>query len=235
MVPRVTARRQPSYSAAGTLRGAECRLRRATQRTPPATQPHPEGTGCRARGALAPRRAATGTFGSPTWHFPKVPSRSRGIPACRRVPVLWERRRRPRPVRTPTIPAFGPPRSLSRASERGLWGNANVGRILAGSRRWNPAMSSRTHSPATSLASRPATRVPGTAVFGCAEPCWDRPWQKVERPSTPTSGQKPRLRPASGRGVREPPPSHAGRPAGCQPHGRRLFPDAPLERRPQAG
>ena len=165
---------------------------------PPATQPHPEGTGCRARGALAPRRAATRTFGSPTWHFPKVPSRSRGIPACRRVPVLWERRRRTRPVHTPTIRAFRPPRSLLRASERGLWGNANVGRILAGSRRWNPAMSSRTHSPAALRGFRATPRVPGTAVFGCAEPCWDRPWQKVERPSTPTSGQKARLRQASG-------------------------------------
>ena len=102
----------------------------------------------------------------------------------------------------PTIRAFRPPRSLSRASERGLWGNANVGRILAGSRRWNPAMSSRTHSPPPSPTAQPPTREPGTAVFGCAEPCWDRPWQKVERPSAPTSGRKPRLRHASGRAAR---------------------------------
>ena len=188
----------------------------------------------RARGACAPPRGNT-DLRIAHLAFPQSPvslARDTGLPA--RAGIVGARPR-PRPVRTPTIRAFRPPRSLSRGSERGLWGNANVGRILAGSRRWNPAMSSRTHSPATLRGFWVATRVPGTAVFGCAEPCWDRPWQKVERPSTPTSGQKPRLRQASGRAARESAPSHAGRPAGCQPHGRRLFPDAPLERRPQAG
>ena len=155
----------------------------------------------RARGACAPPRGNT-DLRIAHLAFPQSPvslARDTGLPA--RAGIVGAR---PRAWvgSAPTIRAFRPPRSLSRVSERGLWGNANVGRILAGSRRWNPAMSSRTHSPATLRGSRPPTRVPGTAVFGCAEPCWDRPWQKVERPSTPTSGQKPRLRHASGRGPR---------------------------------
>ena len=172
----------------------------------------------RARGACAPPRGNT-DLRIAHLAFPQSPvslARDTGLRA--RAGIVGARRR-PRPAHPPTIRAFRPPRSLSRVSERGLWGNANVGRILAGSRRWNPAMSSRTHSPAPLHTALPTPRVPGTRFLGVRRGAEVRHLQK-ERRSASASVQKARLQAREWAARNVATTLRVSRPAGCQPHGR---------------